>query len=148
MDNKTTENISSVSSVLKITHFVFDELSFKRKGFKQKSEEEEVPIEVGTHIGKVSNGQYNVTLQVKVDKDNEYVALVRITGYCEIDENYPDKDILLKENAVAILFPFVRAQMTLLTAQPETDPLVLPPINIKALVNRPEDYDGNEQAKT
>jgi len=72
-------------------------------------------------------------------KKREYEAVVTITGYCEIDENTPYKDKILSENTVAILFPYVRAQMTLLTAQPETEPLVIPAVNVNALIKQAEE---------
>lgn len=40
----------------------------------------------------------------------------------------------MRQNAVAILFPYIRSQISLLTAQPETTPIVLPPLNIAQLV--------------
>ena len=36
---------------------------------------------------------------------------------------------IVKTNTVAIMFPFIRSQVTLLTTQPGMTPIVLPPIN-------------------
>lgn len=135
MHNVNTGDTSmdkQVKSVLNISHFVFDEISFTRKGFRQ-SDSGQVPFEVGTSVKKTEANNYIVTLVLKVEKTNEYTAKVQISGYCEIDENEPNKDVLLNENAPAILYPYARAQMTMLTAQPETTPLVLPVINMHAM---------------
>ena len=40
------------------------------------------------------------------------------------------KDILVKKNAVSILMPYIRSQLSLLTAQPEVECQVLPPLNV------------------
>ena len=45
-----------------------------------------------------------------------------------------DRDAIIHQNAVAILFPYVRSQITLLTSQPEVDSIVLPPVNIAKMV--------------
>ena len=43
-----------------------------------------------------------------------------------------------KKNTVAILFPYVRSAFTLLTAQPGMEPVVLPALNINALIDELE----------
>lgn len=128
-------------SVLSISHFVFDELSFKRKGFRQP-DMDNVPFEVGHSVKKTEDNNYIVSLMLKVNKENEYDAVVRISGYCIVDDNDPNKEVLLHENAPAILYPYARAQMTMLTAQPETTPLVLPVVNVHALFH--QDHDGKK----
>lgn len=122
-------------SVLSISHFVFDELSFKRKGFQQPNQSD-TPFEVGHSVKKTGDNNYIVSLMLKVNKENEYDAVVRMSGYCVVDDNDPMLDILLHENAPAILYPYARAQMTMLTSQPETTPLVLPVVNIHALFHK------------
>ena len=42
---------------------------------------------------------------------------------------------ILKKNTVAIMFPFIRSQVSILTTQPGMIPIVMPPININALVD-------------
>lgn len=122
----------SVSSVLKFTHIVFDKLNFRRLGFQNK-ETKKVDLAIGKHIKKTADGQYQVTLSMQATRDKEYEIEISITGYCEIEENTPDKDRILEENAIAILFPYIRAELSLLTAQPETDVLTIPAVNINAM---------------
>ena len=59
-----------------------------------------------------------------------------MTGYFSIAEDNPQKDVLLQKNAIAIIFPYARSQMTLLTSQPETIPAVVPVVNINQLVDQ------------
>ena len=126
---------NTISGVLKITHVVFDEISFKRLGFQNKKERES-QLGIGKHVEKLRDGKYQVSLSARVIREEEYEAEVSITGYCEIAEDTPNKDRILNENAIAILFPYVRAELTLLTAQPETEPLVIPAVNINAMLKQ------------
>lgn len=135
---------STISSVLKMTHVVFDEISFKRLGFQNKKERE-TQFGIGKHVEKISSGKYQVSLSARVARENEYEAEVSITGYCEIAEDTPGKDRILNENAIAILFPYVRAELTLLTAQPETEPLVIPAVNINAMLRQAEEAEKQAQ---
>ena len=45
------------------------------------------------------------------------------SDFCERESD------IIKKNTVAIMFPFVRSQISLLTTQPDMVPIVLPPIN-------------------
>ena len=45
----------------------------------------------------------------------------------DLDEE--KKNNIIKNNTVAIMFPFIRSQVSLLTTQPGMAPIVLPPIN-------------------
>ena len=133
--------MENVVSVLKLDHIVFDNLHFERQGFRNP-EQTNAKVDIGTGVHKDGEGEYRVSLQVSVEKEKEYVASVQVTGYCQIDEDHPQKDELLRKNAVAIIFPYARAQLTILTSQPDTDPFILPPFNIGALI---DDIEKNEQ---
>lgn len=128
------DTLIPVPSVLKIDPVVFDELSFQRKGFENKREDIETKLQVAKHVSKISDGQYRVTVQVIATRDDEYVAKVQISGFCSIEESLENKDDLLNNNAVAILFPYIRSQLTLLTSQPGVSPIVLPVINIAKMM--------------
>ena len=130
--------MESVTSVLKMEHIVFDTLHFQRLGF-QAEDSSDADVNIGTSVHKDDEGEYRVSLHISVKKENEYIASVQITGYCQIDEDFPGKDTILNKNAIAILFPYARAQLTLLTSQPETEPFILPAVNINALVNNIKD---------
>lgn len=129
--HKTQED---VTSVLKMEHIVFDRIQFNRVGFRKA--DDGVSFKARTKVDDGGNGHYRVTLNIQAEKSEEYKVEVQITGYFTIDENDPQKDVLLNKNAVAILFPYVRSELSLLTAQPETDPIVLPVMNISAMLDK------------
>lgn len=126
----------TVESILTIHHFVFNTLHFERKGFKQNTKE--ISTKIGVQVNQTDKNKYTVVLQVTAEKANEYEVCASISGYCEIDDNAPQKDLILQVNAPAILFPYVRAQLSLLTAQPETEPVVLPVINFQQIYEHAE----------
>ncbi|MPM27928.1 hypothetical protein SDC9_74444 [bioreactor metagenome] len=121
----------TIGSIVKITKVVFDEVSFIRKGFKNL--ESEPLLSIGGSVNKISDGEYRVVLKLDVSKENEYDIAISISGFCSIDEECQNKDDLLQKNVTAILFPYARAELTLITSQPETDSLVLPEININEM---------------
>ena len=87
---------------------------------------------------------YRVVLGVMVENPDGYTVEVQATAYISIDEtlNVPEKTI--KKNVAAILFPYVRAQLTLVTSQPETEPIVLPAVNVSTIIDSiDEDKNSN-----
>lgn len=138
MATEFTDN--SISSVLKLKHVVFDEITFKRLGFQNKKEKK-AQLGFGKHVEKIDEGEYRVSLSIKAIREKEYEAIVVVSGYFNIPENDPFKDRILNENAIAILFPYVRAELTLLTAQPETESLTIPVVNINAMFKQTENAE-------
>lgn len=125
------------SSVLSMEALVFDEISFVREGFKQEDTHFEFDLE--TSISTNSKGDsYKVNLKMKGDKKNEYKLNISLTGIFSINfaENLNDKikNDLISKNTVAIMMPFLRSQVSLITAQPDVDCVVLPPFNINNMM--------------
>ena len=122
-------------SALQMIHTVVDEISFKRKGFADRTKPLSDTFQIGRAINKDSEGHYRVTLQTKVERENEFEVFLKMTGYFLIADDDPNLDTLLKKNAVAILFPFVRAELTLISSQPDTHPIMMPVVNVETLFN-------------
>ena len=126
--------MDNYSSVLTLTKMVFDKIEFERKGFKN---ENELKFRLQVQIGKNRTSAYKVTLVLEGDKKDEYELQISLTGFFEIQNSDELSDstvqALIEKNAVAILMPYLRSEVTLLTAQPETDSVVLPTFNINKL---------------
>lgn len=122
-------------SALKMEKLVFDKISFERKGFKNPNSDLELQMNV--RIAKINQGNTAVvSLTVSGDKDTEYSFSITVSGFFKVDEDsLIDEEILLNKNAVAILMPYIRSQVSTLTAQPETDCVVLPPYNFTNIMN-------------
>ena len=128
------ENMSDFNSVLKLQKMVFDKIQFERIGFKNTKE-----LEFGlqVQIGAGENNIYKVTLVLNGTKQDEYNIVISLSGFFEVEsqEKSDNKMVqdLINKNAVAILMPYLRSELTLLTAQPDTDSVVLPPFNINKM---------------
>ena len=81
---------------------------------------------------------YKVTLNVMGKKEEEYNLQVSIVGIFSIDENANITEEFQKtwiaKNTIAILMPYVRSQISLITAQPGVECVVLPPFNINNII--------------
>ena len=60
---------------------------------------------------------------------------------CGLFEAVPQFDIRWERNAVAILFPYIRAIISSVTGQSGRDPIILPTVNISAM------FDENSEPK-
>lgn len=115
------EEVFANNCVLKLDHLVFDRISFKRMGFASENE-----IDYKFGFGFEQRGEHNIVVHLDVigRKEGEYKFHVSASGYFTLSStNY--KDLLMRQNAVAIIFPYIRSQISLLTAQPEVTPIVL-----------------------
>lgn len=137
--------MDNIKSVLNMNKLVFDKIEFDRQGFKNQNQPS---YSIETHFAKNQQENiYRVTLILKCDKKDEYTFEISLTGYFsfdsqeEMDEN--EKNELISKNAVAIIMPYMRSQVSLLTAQPEVDCVVLPPFNINNMLK--EDKLGEDE---
>ena len=128
------EKMSDFNSVLKLQKMVFDRIEFDRKGFKNN---EGLNFKLQVQIGADKDETYKVTLVLNGTKQDEYNIVISLSGFFKIEtqEELDDKAVqnLINKNAVAILMPYLRSELTLLTAQPDTDSVVLPPFNINKM---------------
>jgi preprotein translocase subunit SecB len=74
-------------------------------------------------------------LETKITSGNDLVNInISIVGFFEFDNDIPPglKDSFFKVNASAILFPYVRAYVSALTALSGISPILLPTLHISA----------------
>lgn len=128
--------MSNIKSFLKLDKLVFDKILFDRVGFRN---ENELTHSLEARFAKNSkDNMYRVTMVLKGDKKDEYTFEISLTGFFsfnsedEIDEQL--KEDLISKNTIAIMMPYLRSQLSLLTAQPEVDCVVLPPFNINKMM--------------
>ena len=113
--------------VLKLNTLVFDEIVFKRLGMQNENElEVSFSVSIGTNISDPSVKK--VSVQITGEKKDEYTFEIQATGI--FSYNGDANDAIIQQNAVAIVMPYVRSEVSILTAQPGVESVVLPPINI------------------
>lgn len=124
-------------SALVLDHVVFDCIEFQRKGF-QNNAEAKFNLQINAGRNEDSN-DYKVTLTLDGEKAKEYTLKISVSGYFHIEEDKMAasvrEDNLINNNAVAILMPYLRSELSLLTAQPETDCVVMPVFNVNAMLS-------------
>ena len=127
-----------ILSVLHLDIFVFDTIEFKRVGF---SSDKELELEIQSNVAQRQDAEvYKITLTLKGNKPEEYFFEISLTGFFTIEEDDTVtkelKDALITKNAVAILMPYLRSEVSLLTAQPGMECVVLPAFNINRMFEK------------
>ena len=75
-----------------------------------------------------------VSVKVIGEKADEYSFEVQASGFFAYEGNAEDS--IIRQNAVAIVMPYVRSEVSLLTAQPGVESVVLPPFNIAEMMEK------------
>lgn len=121
--------IENTESVLKLEDLNFEQFSFSR--IKKETEN-------GTWIGvsetEKDGDSFLMRLTIRLQWENTYYLEVVLCGKFSIKGGLTEENDYLKSNAVAIMFPYIRSEITLLTSQPGMEPVMLPPINVNALM--------------
>ena len=133
--------MSNFNSSLTLQKMVFDKIEFVRKGFKNT---EELKFELQVQIGLGEKDRYKVTLVLNGEKQDEYNIIISLSGFFKVEEQQGELENkkvqdLINKNAVAILMPYLRSELTLLTAQPDTDSVILPPFNINKMLEKKQE---------
>ncbi len=123
-------NINQVKSNLKMNNFYFSNYSFERQSV---IEDGEYNIDLEKSITKVEEHIYNVSLKTTINKTDMKLEIISNAQFIYEAEEYSKEKSIIDTNTVAIMFPFVRSQVTLMTSQPGMTPVVLPTINTAKL---------------
>lgn len=123
-------------SPLKLNKLEIIEASFKNDA---QEESLELGLSANREINELGNNQYEILLSVFVaDKDQKLSVMVKSRGIFETEDATKG---LIERNAIAIMFPYMRSYISLLTTQPSMAPIVIPAINIVSLV---ESFEKND----
>uniref|UniRef100_UPI003FEECDA9 protein-export chaperone SecB n=1 Tax=Lachnospira eligens TaxID=39485 RepID=UPI003FEECDA9 len=112
---------------MKLNSLLFDKLAFTRLGIKNDNEIEiNFSVNIGVNIS--DDNIKKITIGIIGNKKDEYTVEVQASGLFEYEGDATES--IIQQNAVAIVMPYVRSQLTLLTSQPGVEPIVMPPFNI------------------
>lgn len=130
------ENENGTESVLQLKNLYFEKITFERgETVPQKF----VPQFAAEHR-KLEGASVEVKLKCRILGDEKPIIELILVGV--FDNKSPDPDTveeLNKLNTVSIMFPYLRSELSLLTAQPNFPVLNLPVMNINALLGARED---------
>lgn len=123
-------DINSIKSNLEMNNFYFSNYSFTREKCISNGR---YNINVEKYIKKIDIHEYHVILQTSIKKSDISLNVIAEADFIFNSPTILDEEKIIKQNAVAIMFPFVRSQITLMTSQPGMTPIVLPTINTAKL---------------
>lgn len=115
---------------------VLEKIEIVESSFRKKDEsldELELGIRVEHSLNKVSDETFEVVLITTISDEDETV-FVNVKGRAIFNTNQENMDILEK-NTIAIMFPYIRSYISIITTQPGMNPIVLPAMNIMAMIN-------------
>ena len=90
-------------------------------------------VQVNREIHELKENLFEVLLKVTIS-DEEELVFVDVTGRAVFSTEQKKND-MLEKNTLAIMFRYIRSYVSIITTQPGMNPIVLPAMNIIALVN-------------
>jgi len=138
-----------VQSKLQFENYIVNRLSYASvpEFVPKEGEVYNLNPDFSRRIENVEDNKYSLTLDMSLGTNNErfpFVLEVSITGFFTTN-NVEDPIKALKTNATAILFPYVRALLTMLSNLASIPPVVLPPINFAEMANASEEQTEQEK---
>ena len=131
-----SEGIMPVPASLSLINFYFEKCSYERRS-------DPIPdngrinysFNFDRSITKIDDSVWKVSLQSNVSTNNNEVEMhIRVVGVFTVNaDDNKLKSSLISKNTVAILFPYLRSQITLITAQSGLPPVVLPLLNVAGM---------------
>lgn len=123
--------IEKMKSNLRMSHLYFSECSVIRG---RDVKEGKYQADLKRDIRKTEEHEYDIELCLSIKKDDLTVSVKAYAHFLYEADEYSKEEDIIKDNTVAIMFPFIRSQVTLLTTQPGMMPIVLPPINTQKFI--------------
>lgn len=115
---------------------VLEKIEIVESSFRKKDESLdglELEVQVDHTVKKINDETFEVMLVTTVSDEDEKV-FVSVKGRAIFNTTQENMDILEK-NTIAIMFPYIRSYISIITTQPGMNPIVLPAMNIVAMIN-------------
>lgn len=128
-------------SVLNLQRLYFEKINFERKETASSNPKWKMSFNREVSQDASNSNHYKVALSTNmVGNEDEIKIEIRLIGEFILNNvnNLVDQEDLVRENGVAILFPYLRSEITLLTSQPELSPIVIPTVNIIEMFRKNE----------
>ena len=130
-------NNNTLQSNLKIVDLYHEKFEFYQSRLEQRMK---LTPTFNVNYSENSNNRNQIKVQIDTcikDSEGNYRLTLSTIGIFELDKEGVAEDvaqIILKKNTTSIMFPYIRSQISLLTTQPGIHPILIPPINVNALV--------------
>ncbi len=130
---------------LKFNKYIVKTIEFKKNmKYDENKDNNSINIDIANSIRYIGENKFKVGLKITLgDKDlqnikSPFYLLVEILGDFELIGSTENREQFAKINATSILFPYVRALITNITANANIPPLILPPMNIVNMIENNE----------
>ena len=123
------------ANVLHFLGYTVDELTFNLKPADTVDTEKSIELlpKLSRKIEKTNDENYSISIGVTLDQEDlPFTAQVSMTGRFLL-QGIKNPEQTMKVNADAILYPYVRAAISMLTTLANVPPVVLPPVNFVKL---------------
>ncbi|MBQ3044561.1 MAG: protein-export chaperone SecB [Clostridia bacterium] len=131
-------NNVNMNSSLQFKGYTVNHLFFENKESTNNSYN--VMPELMSEIKFEDDKKFSVVLGCKIEPTEEnpfpFSLEVIITGNFEVECSDSNYDTLVNKNSVAILFPYLRSTISMLTLNANKTPLVLPTVNIVKMLEK------------
>lgn len=129
MNNKTMQNLDGIKSILKLNDITIRNVSFERYSSNNWSD---FLIGFDLKVNNINDDSFEMSLSITLSEVDVFDLAVTCGA---IFETNGTKSSDFHKNAVAIMFPYIRSYITQITSIPNMEPIVLPVININALLD-------------
>ena len=123
------------ANVLHFLGYTVDELTFNLKPADTVDTEKSIELlpKLSRKIEKTNDENYSISIGVTLDQEDlPFTAQVSMTGRFLL-QGIKNPEQTMKVNAAAILYPYVRAAISMLTPLANVPPVVLHPVNFVKL---------------
>lgn len=121
---------TNYESPLVLKNIMITEGTFKRS--EDSLEDVELQVKVSHNVNQISDREYKIILELSVaDPQGKLSVFVKGMAIFETEQK---TRTLIERNTLAIMFPYFRSYVSTLTTQPGMMPIVLPAMNIIAML--------------
>lgn len=126
-------DINNITADMQLENLYFPAISFSRQAVIADGK---LQMNISRKTDK-SDDKYKVQMIIEIKKDDIALSVTAV-GVFKFTSEIQDENVkneMVKTNGAAIMFPFIRSQISQLTAQPGMMPIVVPALNITKLVD-------------
>ena len=128
--NQIINIATNYESPLVLKNIMITEGTFKRS--EDSLEDVELQVNVSHNVNQISDREYKIILELSVaDPQGKLSVFVKGMAIFETEQK---TRTLIERNTLAIMFPYFRSYVSTLTTQPGMMPIVLPAMNIIAML--------------
>lgn len=123
-----------ITSVLEMRQYIVKKIDFKYNEKFEHSSKNKILMspELNRKITKIDDDTVSVDLSIKIESEElPFFVDIQIGGIFVLKEWEKEENIVIIENnTVAILFPYLRTLVTTVTSNANLNPYILPIINV------------------